>query len=236
MNSKLKIPDWISNGPEDIEYRTYKLRGTISVIKNKLNDGNLMEALYDIDDALDYLYRYDAVKITQDPDAMNHIVSGFEFPALELAFTTEDNLETDDILDLLLDEAIDEYENLHSICRDQWRVIEDGLKFDYIPTKPYFLNDGFVFIKTPDNKMHVYHFLKPNKYFTYEWKRFNMTHIHTVDWTEDAYFSNVDEIVTKSPDKIIIKIECKTETILENNAMCVINQKIFSMLSKDYSF
>jgi hypothetical protein len=236
MNSKLKIPDWISNGPEDIEYRTYKLRGTISVIKDKLETGNLMEALFDIDDALDYLYKYDAVKMTSNPDTINQIVSGFDFPNLELVFTTGDDMETDDILDLLLNEAIDEYENLHSICREQWRVIEDGLKCDYIPKKPYFLNDGFVFVKTPDNKMHVYHFTKPNKYFTHDWKRFNMTHLHTVEYTSETYFANIDEILTKNSDKIIIKIECSTDTVLENNAMCVINQKVFSMLSKDYSF
>ena len=111
MNSNIKIPAWMVEGPDDIEYRTYKLRGTISDIKKKIADSNLMDALYAIDDALDYLYQYDAVKMTQDPNPMDQIVSGFEFPNLELVFTTDEEIETDEIIDLLLDEAIDSYEN-----------------------------------------------------------------------------------------------------------------------------
>ena len=236
MNSNIKIPAWMVEGPSDIEYRTYKLRGTILDIKKKIADNNLMDALFAIDDALDYLYRYDAVKMTQDPNPIGHIVGGFEFPDLELVFTTEEEIETDDILDVLLDEAIDSYEELHAICRENWRIIEENITCNYVPQKPYMLTDGFVFIKTADNKMHTYHFTKPNKYFANDWKQFKLTHINSEKWTDASYFSNVEEIITKQSDKIIIKIDCKSETILENNAMCVINQKIFSMLHRDYSF
>ena len=52
------------------------------------------------------------------------------------------DIETDDILDVLLDDAIDEYESLHTSCREQWRIIESGLTCNYVPSKPYFLNDG----------------------------------------------------------------------------------------------
>jgi len=236
MNLKLKTPSWITDGPHDAEYRTYKLRGAVSGIKEKLGSGNLMDALFEIDSTLDYLYKYDAVQMTQDPNPVSQIISGFDIPDLELVFTTEEELENDDVLDLLLDEALDSYEDLHSICRKQWRIIEDGLTCGYIPKKPYFLNDGFVFIKTPDNKMHIYHFVKPNKYFTYDWKQFKLSHMCTKEWTKESYISSVEEIVSKESDKIIIKMDCTTETILENNALCVINQKIFSMLHRDYSF
>jgi len=236
MNPRIKIPEWIINGPADIEYRTYKLRGAIFNLRKKLAAGNLMDVLFEIDNTLDYLYRYDAVKATQDPNPINQIIGGFEFPNLELVFSTEEDLESDIILDGILDEAIDSYEEIHSICREHWRIIENGMTCNYVPNKPYFLNDGFVFIKTPDNVMHIYHFIKPNKYFTQDWKKFKLNHIQTEKWTDDNYFTRVEEIISKQSDKIIIKIDCKTDTILENNAICVINQKIFSMLHKDYSF
>lgn len=236
MNYKIKIPVWAIGGPADVEYHTYKLRGAISDLKKKLASGNLKEVLFEVDDTLDYLYRYDAVKMTQDPNPINQIVGGFEFPELELVFSTEEEVETDPVLDSILDEAIDSYEELHTECREQWRTIEDGLTCNYIPSKPYFLNDGFVFIKTPDNMLHIYHFVKPNKYSTKDWKKFSMNHIQSEEWTDDVYFERIDEIVSKESEKIVLRVECKTDTILENNAICVINQKIFSMLCRDYSF
>jgi len=236
MSLKVKIPVWINNGPKDSEYTMYKMKANVASIKKDIYTNNLMESINEIDETLDYLYRYDAVKMTQGLNPMNQIISGFEFPSLELAFTHEEDIETDEYMDDVVNEAIDLYEGLHSMCREEWRRIEDGLTCNYIPNKPYFLNDGFVFIKTPDNKMHIYHFTKPNKYFTNNWKKFNMNLISTSQWTDEDFFKKVEEVVSRDSSKIIIKINCKTETILENNALAVINQKIFSMLHRDYSF
>ena len=236
MNPINKIPNWLSGGPRDEEYRTYKLRGAISELQNKISADMLVPALFEIDDVLDYLYKYDAVKMTQNPNPINQIVGGFDFPNLEMVFSSDEEMDTDDILDVLLDEAIDKYEDLHTMCRDKWRIIEDGITVNYVPVKPYFINDGFVFIKTPDNMLHVYHFIKPNKYFTNDWKKFNMNHMYSEKWTSETYFSRIEELVSKDSEKIIIKVDCKTETIIENNALAVINQKIFYMLHRDYSF
>ena len=63
-----------------------------------------------------------------------------------------------------------------------------------------------------------------------------MNLISTSQWTDEDFFKKVEEVVSRDSSKIIIKINCKTETILENNALAVINQKIFSMLHRDYSF
>lgn len=236
MNSKPKIPTWFQDGPEDVEYRTYKLRACVLNLKKKLASDNLLECLIEIDDTLDYLYRYDAVKMTQDQNPIGQIVGGFEIPGLEFYYSTAEEIETNDILDLILDEAIDSYEELHAVCRERWRYIEEGLTCGYVPSKPYFISDGFVFIKTPDDMLHIYHFTKPNKYFTDDWKKFKMTHMCTEKWTKETYFNRLEEVISKKSDKIMIRMECKTHTILENDAIGVINQKIFLMLSKDYSF
>lgn len=236
MSTKIKIPDWVVNGPADVEYRTYKLRAAVSALRKKLLSANLLEVLFEVDDTLDYLYRYDAVKMTQNPDPIDQMVGGFQFPELELVFSTEEELEIDQVLDGILDEAIDSYEELHSICREQWRNIEEGMTCNYVPSKPYFVNDGFVFVKTADSKLHIYHFSKPNKYTLKDWKSFKMNHLQTEDWTDEGYFKHVEEIIDKGSDKIVLRVECKNDTVLENNAICVVNQKIFSTLCRDYSF
>jgi hypothetical protein len=236
MGAKIKIPEWIEKGPNDAEYKTYKMLGVISDLKKKLETGNLMEVLFTVDDTLDYLYRYDAIRITSDPDTTKEIIGGFDFPDLELVFSTKEEMDTNVIMDSIIDEAIDKFEDLYSDCREIWRTIEDGLTCNYVPSKPYFLNDGFVFIKTPNNLLHIYHFTKPSKYFTQDWRTFKMEHLATEKWSQEDYFIRIEEILSKKSDKIIFKIESKTETILENNALTVINQMIFSMLHRDYSF
>jgi hypothetical protein len=60
--------------------------------------------------------------------------------------------------------------------------------------------------------------------------------MYSEKWTSETYFSRIEELVSKDSEKIIIKVDCKTETIIENNALAVINQKIFYMLHRDYSF
>lgn len=235
MNS-MEIPSWITEGPNDVEYRTYKLHSTISKIKDELANGNLIGSLSEIDKNLDYLYMYDAIKVTHEPDSINNIVGGFNIPGLEIFFTSDDMVDTNPILDSLLDEAIDAFERLHANCRERWRLIELEIRCSYVPSRPYFLNDGFVFIKTPDNMLHVYHFTKPSKYISKDWKTFNMTHMYDEKWTDETYFSRIEELISKESEKIIIRVDCTTETILENNMIAVIKQSILTMLNKDYSF
>jgi len=237
MGTLTKTPEWVKSGPHDLEYKTYKMLGRVEQLKQQLLDNNLMGTLYEVDDTLDYLYKYDAIKVTStDQHVENMISMGFEWDNLELVFSTEEQIEGNEILDQLCDRSIDEFENLHSLCREEWRKIEENLTYNYVTEKKYFLNDGFVFIKTPDNLMHIYHFSKPAKYFTQTWKDFKLLHIKTEAWHEKDYFKRLEEILNKKSDKIVFKVECKNDVILENNAIGVISNIIFSRLHKDYSF
>jgi len=237
MGILTKTPTWIKDGPQDLEYRTYKMLGRAKKLKAELLKGNLMKTLYEVDDTLDYLYKYDAMKVTSNQDHIDQMLSmGFEWNNLELVFSTEEVIESNQILDELCNTALDTFEELHSLCREEWRRIESGLKLNYVPERKYFLNDGFVFIKTPDNLMHIYHFSKPAKYFTQTWKDFKLLHIKTEQWTQEDYFERLEEIINKKSDKIVFKVECLTDTVLENNAIGVISHMIFSRLHKDYSF
>ena len=155
---------------------------------------------------------------------------------LELVFTTEEELETNAVLDELVNDSIDKFEALHSECREAWRQIEDNIKYSYIGDRKYFLSDGFVFIKTPDEKLHIYYFTKPTKTFKMHWKDFKMQHIKTENWDEDTYFARLEEIASKKSGKILIKVNLEKELEVENHAMAVINYCVFSLLRKDYTF
>ena len=155
--SKLTTPKWIEEGPLDLEYKSYKFLQRVKELEGLIQT-NLMEALWEIDDTLDYLYRYDAIKQTDNDLVPEMGFIGFPMDDLEMVFTTEEDMDTNDIVDMLYEEAIDKFEELHEALRKEWRNIEDGLVCSYLGNKKHFLSGGFVFISTPDNKLHVYFF------------------------------------------------------------------------------
>ena len=233
--SKYKIPVWIEEGPMDLEYKTLKMMARVKHLQHALLEGGLQKVLLEVDDTLDYLYRYDAQQITKVQPS-EYEVMGLQWEDLELVFTTEEELETNVILDKLVEESIDKFEDLHSKCREAWRVIEDAIKYSYIGDRKYFLSDGFVFIRTANDNLHIYYFTKPTKTFKMHWKDFKMQHIKTEKWDEATYFDRIEEIANKKSSKILIKVNLEKETEIENHAMAVINYCVFSLLRKDYTF
>lgn len=233
MQSKYKLPDWANQGPEDLEYRTYMMLAHVKSLKKDLVNQKLLPVLFEVDTTLDYLYRYDAIKMTEED---TKITAG-DWGPLNFVFSTEEEtIEQSQLMDKLVDDAIDKFEDLHSMCREIWREIEVNLKAGYIADKKYFLADGFVFLKTKNNKLLIYYFNKPIKNFTSSWKDFKLQHIKTQDWNQDDYFESLEEIVEKKSDKIIIKSELLIDITIDNHAIAVINSFIFSMLRRDYSF
>ena len=233
--SKYKIPVWIDEGPMDLEYKTLKMMAMVKHLQQTLLLGGLQKVLIEVDDTLDYLYRYDAQQVTR-VKPHEYEVMGLQWEDLEMVFTTAEELETNAVLDKLVEDSIDRFEELHSRCRELWREIEDTIKYSYIGDRKYFLSDGFVFIKTPNDQLHIYYFTKPTKTFKMHWKDFKMSHIKTEKWDEDTYFARLEEISSKKSGKILIKVNLEKETEIENHAMAVINYCIFSLLRKDYTF
>lgn len=231
--SKLITPKWIEQGPNDVEYKTYKFLQRVKEL-DQLIDHSLMSALWEIDDTLDYLYRYDAVKQTTTVPSIEFM--GFPWEDIELVFTSKEELETDIIVDAIYEEAIDKFEELHDKCRKEWRYIEKGLKCSYIGDRRYFLSGGFVFITTPDSKLHIYFFNKPSRNWSMSWKDFKMQHIKTETYNEDEYFKTLEELSEKKSDRILIKADLKNHTKLEGHAITVINSTVFSLLRRDYAF
>ena len=231
--SKLTTPKWIEDGPLDLEYKTYKFLQRVSEL-DKLIDTNLMSALWEIDDTLDYLYRYDAIKQTDLVPSIEFM--GFPMDNLELVFTTEEELETNEIVDSIYEDGIDKFEALHSKCRNERRSIEKGLECSYLGDSKHFLSGGFVFISTPDNKLHVYFFNKPSKNFKQSWKDFKMEHITTKEYNEEEYFKTLEELSEAKSDRILIKVNLKTHTNVPGHAITVVNSVIFNMLHRDYAF
>lgn len=232
--NKIYIPDWAFNGPIDLEYRRYKLLAEVKKLKEDLVLCKLEQTLNTVDATLDFLYRYDAERITAGEDLSNYELTGINFSSFSLEYTQK-SIEQDEIMDALCDEGIDLFEDLHTLIRDMWREIEAGINISYVPSKKLLLNDGFVFIITPDNKLHSYYFTKPTKYIA-EWNSFKLEHLNTSDYTKEIYFKQLDEVGFEETDKIIFKVECNNSVKIEDCAITVIKSILYTRLKKDYAF
>lgn len=233
---RIKAPTWITEGPIDLEYKSYKLLSEVEVLKSMLHNGNMFDALVEVDKNLDFFYMYDAERITKSDNSINNELAGIDFKKFQLLFNEDLFHKREEVMDELCDLAIDKFEELHQELRAIWRSIEDLTDCIYVPSKGYFLTDGFVLIITPNNKMHVYYFLKPANIKALSWKDFKMQHMHTEDYTKETYMKHIAEILDNNPDRTIIKVKCTKDTKIEGNAIAVIQNKIFNMISRDFAF
>lgn len=228
-------PDWATRGPVDFEYRHYSLLAEVKKLKSKLNNEELSETLKKVDDSLDYLYQYDAERLHSSSEKhSNFELTGLNFAEFKLESINK-IIEDDEIMDNLLDKAIQLFEDIHSQIREVWQEIESGVNAVYIPSRRPFINDGFIFIITTDNKLHLYFFNKPSKCQT-DWRSFKLTHISTVTYTKDVYIQHLDDIKATETEKIIFKVECLNSTKIKGFTLDVIKSKLYTMLKKDYFF
>lgn len=231
---KTYIPKWAIDGPLDFEYRHYNLLAEIARLKLELKEGKLSSTLKKVDDTLDYLYRYDAEHMLLDENFSNFDLTGINLFDFELE-NSSSSIEQDEILDRLFDEAIQHFEDLHSHIREIWREIEIGIRISYVPNRRYFINDGFVFITSADNKLHSYYFNRPTKY-QIDWRSFKLEHLNTVKYTKEVYLQQLEDINAAETEKIIFKVECNSSTLIEGFALEVIKSMLYTTLKKDYSF
>ena len=234
--ARIKAPNWITEGPLDLEYKSYKLLSEIERLKRLLIAGNLFEVLNEVDQNLDYFYMYDAEKITQHEDLSNYEIIGVDPQNFQLIFNDDALVEREQVLDEICDRAIDMFESLHAEVRELWRQIEETISCSYVPSKGYFLTDGFVFIITANNKLHIYYFIKPNKYNKDSWKEFKLQPIQNEDYTKEIYMQRLTEILEQNADRTCIKVQCAADTRIEGNAIAVIQSKIFNLLRRDFAF
>ena len=229
---KMTPPEWLSEGPMDLEYKSYKMLSKVKSLRRMLRKGNLDAALKEIDPALDYLYLYDAIQAIDED--MQVLPPEFD-PELELVYTSRIvDVERNNVVDQLCIKALDLFEDLHAEAREMWRDVEDGIKISYLYNKPMLINDGFVFV-TEGKKLHIYSFVKPNQYI-FDWREFNPKLIQTKRIKKDDITKYVQELAEADSNKILISIRYNSSIPVSEGIFCVIKSSIFNLLKRDYGF
>jgi len=229
---KMNPPEWLSEGPMDLEYKSYKMLSKVKELRRMLRKGNLDAALSEIDPALDYLYLYDAIQAIDED--MQVLPPEFD-PELELVYTSRiADVERNNIVDQLCMTALDLFENLHAEAREMWRDVEEGIEISYLYNKPVLVNDGFIFI-IEGKKLHIYSFVKPNQYI-FDWREFNPKLIQTKRLRKNDITKHVQELVEADSNKIMINIKYTSKTPVSDGVFCVIKSVVFNQLKRDYGF
>jgi len=229
---KMNPPEWLVEGPIDLEYKSYKMLSKVKELRRMLRKGNLSVALSEIDPALDYLYLYDAIQAIDED--MNVLPPEFD-PELELVYTSRIvDVERNEVVDQLCVTALDLFENLHTDAREMWREVEEGIEVSYLYKRPDLVNDGFIFI-VEGKKLHIYSFIKPNQYI-FDWREFNPKLVHTKRLNKNDISKHVQELVEKDSGKIMIKLNYNSTIAAGEGVMCVIKSSIFNLLKRDYGF
>lgn len=235
MSFTTKIPEWAVGGPEDLEYRTYKMLSHVKGLKNLLEDGKLWDALTGAEEVIEFLYRYDAERYL-DEDMLSTKLTRADWENIEFVYTTGVEIVHEDILDILVERAIEEYEAIHSEIREFWRNIDSLMSISHSGNKPYFVNDGFVLIHTPDNKTHIYTFKNPKVNNVLDWRAFRLKYVDTFKYSKDEILTHISDLREKDENKIIYRVSLKNTVKLEDGAINVISSNVFMQLKKDYSF
>lgn len=235
MYNTIQVPDWATNGPEDLEYRTYKMLSHEAQIRKDLYNGLLYEALEACDSALDFMYHYDAERMVNS-DIMSTKLTNVNWDNIEFMYATGEEMANFSILDDLVDRGIQLFESLHSEIREHWRVIEREVTVNQAGTRPYFIGDGFVLVDTPDNKVHVYSFKNPKKDYNVNWKSFKMEYVSTHSHKNYKILEYISQIKEIDEDKIVYRVNIKNSVNLEGGPINVVSSLVFMQLRKDYSF
>ena len=236
MRNIITVPEWATHGPEDFEYRKYKMLSHSKAIEKMLEDGMLWDALTEADAVLDFLYQYDAERMIDQDVLSSTKLTDANWSNIELVYTTGAEMASESVLDELVEVAIELYENIHSIIREEWRKLDAMMDISHSGNRPYFINDGFVLISTPDNMIHIYSFNNPSKYYVADWKKFKLEYHTTEKYTPERLLSIVSEIKEKDADKIVYRVNLKSTTKLEGGPINVVSSNIFMRLRKDYGF
>lgn len=231
----IKVPEWATKGPDDLEYRTYRMLSHSSKVLRLLSDGFLWDALEECDAILDFLYHYDAQRII-DRDTISTQLTDVSWENIELVYTTGTQMASDELLNELVSHAIDVYEEVHARIRESWRKISSEISISQAGNRPYFISDGFVIIITPNNRVHVYTFNNPKGSSGIDWRKFKLEFISEFEYSPTDLITYISEIKEKDSDKIVYKVVSSNATRLEGGPINVISSNIFMQLRKDYGF
>jgi len=234
MSNSNNIPDWATEGPEDFEYRRYRMLSHVSETRKKLKLGKLWESLQETDAALDFLYQYDAERYLIEENTKSTQLTNVNWNNIESLYNTGSQIISHEIIDDLIDDAIDAYETLHSDIRENWRTIDQQMSIGHAGTKPYLITSGFVLIYTPDKKLHTYSFNNPKINNNIDWKGFTLYKISTQKYDKKSTIEYISEIKDKDSEKIIYNVHIKNVVMLDEGPINVIASNIFMQLRKDY--
>ena len=235
MSNSKKIYDWFFEEPIDYESKKYRLLGNISAAKEMLEKGNIDEAMKFIEDHLVCFYKFQTEReiVTHD----NREIVGIDPILMNLIFKSKekDQSKEIEILSDIAELGILEFEALHSIFRIKWRDIDDALKLSYLPDKPVFINNGFIFLSNHDaDWTRFYTFQNPEA--VDDWTKFDCVFSEQTQFDYNRIAEFATTMKNAGSNTIILNCTINKEFDSYSAIDFVLACKVYYKLMKDYLF
>lgn len=169
--------DWLTSGPNDIEFKKYKLLAATKKVRDDVTDGRIFVALDAVEQQLYSLYRYQGTLGSLENDSK--ILKGINLDTMELDFVYPDNDFESDLLDLC-NFAINELEDLFKYIRGKWRIYSKKISITEVPVVRPTINTGYVLIEDKNNKDNILIYYYENVPKN-DWKKFELKHVDTLE-------------------------------------------------------
>ena len=182
---------WLSSPPHDYELKKYILLDAIQHIKGMIENGEIYDALVEVEERLLQLYKFHGSKSALE-DEMK-ILKGINLDTMSLDYEYPENLgEMSDIYKMC-DYAIDEFEDLFKLIRKKWRDHSSKIKISEVPEKRPTKENGYTFIIGKNQEeilVYKYDTLVSNT----DWKTMKLHKITSIDNQKDALPKYVESI------------------------------------------
>ena len=226
---------WFYEEPMDFESKKYRLLGAISNAQKILDAGDIHEAMDYVEDHLVCFYKFKTEKELISLD--DREIVGFDPVLMRILWgdPQKDNSKDIEILSDIAEMGILEFESLHSLFRIKWRDIEAALSLSYIPDKPVFISNGYVFLSNQEKGWtRFYQFVDPTS--SEEWKEFDFNFIEETGYNSSNIFDFVSTLKEAGSSSIILNCNIDKDFSSRDSIDFVLRCKIYYKLLKDFMF
>jgi len=171
--------NWLTESPFDYELKRYKLLGAVKKLNAMIEAGHLYSSLIEIENQLDDLYKLKHGK--SDIDNRTRVLKGINLDTMSLEYEYPEDNESIAHVYMLVDMAIQYFEDLFKLVRNKWRTYSTKINISEIPSTRPTKSKGYVFVsnkKDKDSNIITYSYNKPSK-FNGEWKDLKLSRIET---------------------------------------------------------
>ena len=175
---------WLSEPPHDYELKKYLLLDAIQYIIKMIDNGEIHDALEEVEERLLQLYKFHGNKSKLE-DEMK-ILRGINLDTMSLDYEYPEDLGEMASMYKMCEFAIDEFETVFKVIRATWRQHSKKIKITEVPERRPTKNVGYVFISNEDPDTNILVYKHTPIISNTDWKTMDMVKVTEIEKSDIA--------------------------------------------------